>query len=159
MTSAHPPARDDDGDYVTVARRLDPIAAELLRGRLAADGIPALLADAHLVQTYSLWAAALGGVRVMVPASWVPQALRAIAAVEHGDLALDDAALAGDDAGAESRAADGAHLADPGGDDRAHVHGAHLAAAAAALLLLLALMSALGAETSGDVHQKLVEGP
>ena len=94
MPTPRPPA-DDDRDFVTVARRLDPIAAELLRGRLAADGIPARLADAHLVQTYSLGAAALGGVRVMVPASWTPQALRAIAAVEQGALALDEEPLAG----------------------------------------------------------------
>ncbi|HEX4510100.1 MAG TPA: DUF2007 domain-containing protein, partial [Burkholderiaceae bacterium] len=84
MPSPVPPASDAEGDFVTVARRFDPIAAELLRGRLAADGIPARLADAHLVQAYNLCAAALGGVRVMVPASWAPQALRAIAAVEHG---------------------------------------------------------------------------
>lgn len=89
----------EEGDFVTVARRLDPIAAELLRGRLAADGIPVRLADAHLVQAYSLGAAALGGVRVMVPASWAPQASRAIAAVEQGDLALDEAGPAGADPG------------------------------------------------------------
>src|SRR6478736_94289 len=79
-----------DGDLVTIARRFDPIAAELLRGRLAADGIPALLGDAHLVQASALWATALGGVRVMVPASYVPQALRAVAAIEHGELRLED---------------------------------------------------------------------
>jgi hypothetical protein len=77
-------------DIVTVARRFDPIAAELLRGRLAADGIPATLGDANLVQTYALCASALGGVRVMVPESYAKQALRAIAAIEQGDLALDD---------------------------------------------------------------------
>jgi hypothetical protein len=79
-----------DGDIVTIARRFDPIAAELLRGRLAADGIPATLGDANLVQAYALWATALGGVRVMVPASYAPQALRAIAAIEHGELRLED---------------------------------------------------------------------
>jgi hypothetical protein len=86
-----PSFRDDyDGDIVTVARRFDPIEAELLRGRLAADGIPATLGDANLVQTYALCASALGGVRVMVPESYAKQALRAIAAIEHGDLLLED---------------------------------------------------------------------
>src|SRR4051812_37295589 len=79
-----------DGDLVTIARRFDPIAAELVRGRLAADGIPATLGDAHLVQMSALWATALGGVRVMVPAAYAAQALRAVAAIEGGDLRLDD---------------------------------------------------------------------
>lgn len=131
MPSASRSTCDDDGDYITVARRLDPIAAELLRGRLAADGIPARLADAHLVQTYSLWATALGGVRVMVPSSWAPQALRAIAAIEQGELALEDAASGGDEGTGDERPAGG------------WGHGGPLVAGVAALLLLLAVASAV----------------
>jgi hypothetical protein len=127
-----------DGDIVTIARRFDPIAAELLRGRLAADGIPATLGDAHLVQTYALWATALGGVRVMVPASYVPQALRAIAAIEHGELRLDDE---GDEDGDDDEA--GAAKATAEGDPSARSRLPRQAAAAAALLLLFALLELL----------------
>src|SRR4051794_6381361 len=133
------PVFDEDPSYesdiVTIARRFDPIAAELLRGRLAADGIPATLGDANLVQAYALWATALGGVRVMVPASYAPQALRAIAAIEHGELRLED---------------------DGEDDERDRLEASRLvpaprasrvprgAAAAAALLLLLALLELVG---------------
>jgi hypothetical protein len=118
-----------DGDIVTVARRFDPIAAELLRGRLAADGIPATLGDANLVQTYALCASALGGVRVMVPESYAKQALRAIAAIEQGDLALDD------EPGADETAVAREAMPDP---DAAPVAArlSRIAAATAALLLL-----------------------
>jgi hypothetical protein len=145
MTSSTWQDRDDDGDFVTVARRFDPIAAELLRGRLAADGIPARLADVHLVQTYSLWAAALGGVRVMVPASWAPQAMRAIAAVEKGELALEDAGSTGDESSCDAQVAEGPGRIDDSASHGRRDHGLHLAAGATALLLLLAVASALGA--------------
>jgi hypothetical protein len=134
-----PNARDPfyDGDIVTIARRFDPIAAELLRGRLAADGIPATLGDAHLVQTYALWATALGGVRVMVPASYVPQALRAIAAIEHGELRLEDEGDEEDDEPA------GAAQPSPEPGARARLRLPRQAAAVAALLLLFALLELL----------------
>jgi hypothetical protein len=130
-----------DGDFVTIARRFDPIAAELLRGRLAADGIPATLGDAHLVQAYALWATALGGVRVMVPASYAQQALRAIDAIEHGELRLEDEAEDVDegDACEPPRAAPASPPARP---TRARLPG-H-AVAVAALLVLFALLELLG---------------
>ena len=78
------------GDLVTVARRFNPLEAELLRGRLAADGIPATLGDAHTVQTDTLLTTALGGVRIRVPSSYEAQALRTIADVEAGAFELDD---------------------------------------------------------------------
>ena len=132
------PAHDDpsyDGDIVTIARRFDPIEAELLRGRLAADGIPATLGDAHLVQTYALCASAIGGVRVMVPASYATQALRAIAAIEHGDLRLDDEVNVGEEPGA----VDPPSRADPAAAARLPL----LAAGAAALLALFVVMELL----------------
>jgi hypothetical protein len=85
------------GDMVTVARRFNSLEAELLRGRLAADGIPATLGDAHTVQTDTLLTTALGGVRIRVPTSFEAQALRTIADLEAGALELmddDEAALA-----------------------------------------------------------------
>ncbi len=78
------------GDMVTVARRFNSLEAELLRGRLAADGIPATLGDAHTVQTDTLLTTALGGVRIRVPSAYEAQALRAIADVESGAFELDD---------------------------------------------------------------------
>ena len=75
---------------VTVARRFGSLEAELLRGRLAADGIPAVLGDAHTVQTDTLLTTALGGVRIRVPASYERQALRTIADLENGAFLLDD---------------------------------------------------------------------
>jgi hypothetical protein len=131
-----------EGDIVTIARRFDPIAAELLRGRLAADGIPATLGDANLVQTYALWATALGGVRVMVPASYVPQALRAIAAIEHGELQLEDG---GEDE--EAAPADALESARVPTSSRL----ARLAAGAAAMLVLFALLELL-ARSSPLLH-------
>ena len=128
-----------DGDIVTIARRFDPIAAELVRGRLAADGIPATLGDAHLVQASALWATALGGVRVMVPTSYVPQALRAIAAIEHGELRLEDD---GDEAdGVDDAAAPGPEASGPA-PRRPRL--SRQAAGVAALLVLFALLELLG---------------
>jgi hypothetical protein len=119
---------DYDGDIITVARRFDPIEAELLRGRLAADGIPATLGDANLVQTYALCASALGGVRVMVPEAYAKQALRAIAAIEHGDLLLEDDG-GGDDLATSPETADDAASATAARLSR-------IAAGTAALLLI-----------------------
>ena len=92
------------GDLVTVARRFNSLEAELLRGRLAADGIPATLGDAHTVQTDTLLTSALGGVRIRVPTSFEAQALRTIADLEAGSLALgdDEVALAEEPATDES---------------------------------------------------------
>jgi hypothetical protein len=78
------------GDMVTVARRFNSLEAELLRGRLVADGIPATLGDAHTVQTDTLLTAALGGVRIRVPASFEEQARRTISDIEAGAFMLDE---------------------------------------------------------------------
>ena len=117
------------GGIVTVAHRFHPFEAELLRGRLCADGIPATLADAHTVQTDTLLTTALGGVRVRVPAEFEAEARRTIAALERGAFALDDDdAIVGD---AEAPATDAA----PRGRSR-------LAAGAAALLVAVGLLVA-----------------
>ena len=84
------------GDMVTIARRFNPLEAELLRGRLAADGIPAVLGDSHTVQTDTLLTAALGGVRIRVPTAYERQALRAIADIDRGAFALDESSDVGE---------------------------------------------------------------
>lgn len=129
-------ASPHDGDMVTIARRFNPIEAELLRGRLAADGIPAVLGDAHTVQTDSLLTAALGGVRVRVPTSYERQALRAIADIDGGALMLaEDADVSG--------------TPDPADDDRAAAFAAsrrdglpRAALATAAALVFLGVLAA-----------------
>jgi hypothetical protein len=79
-----------EGDFETVARFLNPIDAHLICACLEAAGVPASVADANLVQTNSLWAIALGGVRVLVPASRVAEAKDVIEAFNRGDFALPD---------------------------------------------------------------------
>ncbi len=86
------------GEMVTVARRFNSLEAELLRGRLEADGIPATLGDPHTVQTDSLLTVALGGVRILVPTAYERQALRTVADVDGGAFALEDGADVSDDA-------------------------------------------------------------
>jgi hypothetical protein len=116
------------GDLVTVAQRFNSLEAELLRGRLCADGIPATLADAHTVQTDTLLTAALGGVRVRVPESFVEAALRTIAAVDAGAFMLADDEPAGD----------------PAPEDTPSANTSPALAAAAGLLLLGVLAAFLG---------------
>jgi hypothetical protein len=80
------------GGLETVAKFNDPVDAQLLQGLLQSEGIPAFLADEHLVQTYRLLAIALGGVRVQVAADDLARARAVIAAFEAGDYALDEGA-------------------------------------------------------------------
>jgi hypothetical protein len=85
------------GSLATVARLLDPLEAQILQGRLQAEGIPVLLADRQLVQTNLLWSIALGGVRVQVPEHLLARAQEVMTALREGRYALDeDAAPEGD---------------------------------------------------------------
>ena len=87
-TDAHeePP----DGELVTVTRVFNTLEAEMLRGCLEAEGIPATLGDVQTVQTDTLLTVALGGVRVMVPAPFADAARQTVDAFERGALAIDD---------------------------------------------------------------------
>jgi hypothetical protein len=82
-------------DLFAVARYLVPLEASLVQGCLVASGIPAVLADAHLMQTDLLLAPALGGVRILVPASYLQQARAVLDAFERGAFQLDDDADVG----------------------------------------------------------------
>lgn len=77
-------------DWLTVARLHDAVEAQLLLGRLHADGIEAQLADQNHVQADPLIALALGGVRVQVRQRdrWLAQSV--IDRLASGDYALDD---------------------------------------------------------------------
>jgi len=89
-TASEPQADEEPphGDLVTVTRVFNSLEAEMLRGCLQAEGIPATLGDAQTVQTYT--AVALGGIRVMVPAAFVDAARQTVDAFERGALTIDD---------------------------------------------------------------------
>jgi hypothetical protein len=77
-------------DLFEVARYLIPMEASLVQGCLVAAGVPAVLADAHLVQTDLLLAPALGGVRILVPEDHLAQARAVLEAYRRGEFALDE---------------------------------------------------------------------
>jgi hypothetical protein len=77
-------------DLVTVTRVFNTLEAQMLRGCLEAEGIPATLGDVQTVQTDTLLTVALGGVRVMVPAPFADAARQTIDAFERGALAIDE---------------------------------------------------------------------
>jgi hypothetical protein len=82
-------------DLFSIAKYLVPLEASMVQGCLAASGIPAVLADAHLLQADLLLAPALGGVRILVPADYLLQARAVLDAFERGQFALDDDADVG----------------------------------------------------------------
>jgi hypothetical protein len=77
------------GDWQTLITLFSPTEAYLLRGVLQAAGVPAAVADAHLVQAYTLLAGAIP-VRVQVPEHRLAQAEAVLAAFERGDYGLSD---------------------------------------------------------------------
>ncbi|MGZ8288170.1 MAG: putative signal transducing protein [Telluria sp.] len=83
-------------DLFVVAKCLVPTDAYLVQGCLVASGIPAVVADANHVQADLLMAPALGGVRILVPASWLDEARRVLDAFERGAFALGDDADVGE---------------------------------------------------------------
>ena len=79
-----------EGDLVMVARIYDPLEAEMLRGRLESEGVPAMVADTLTAQTNPFYKLAIGGVRVMVPEAYLARAREIVRADARGDYALDD---------------------------------------------------------------------
>jgi hypothetical protein len=80
-----------DGDLVMVARLFDATEAEMLRGLLEAEGVPAMVADAHTSRAISFLQTAIGGVRILVPESYLEKAREVLRADARGDYAIDDA--------------------------------------------------------------------
>jgi len=78
------------GDFVSVASYFNPTEAHVLQACLRAADVPAVVADAGLVQANSLLTVAVGGVRVLVPEGFVAQARDIIDAFNRGDLELRD---------------------------------------------------------------------
>lgn len=81
---------DSEGDFEIFAHYLNPTDAHVICSCLVAGGVPAMVADANLVQMNDLWAFAVGGVRILVPTSHMAKAREIIEAFERGDLALSD---------------------------------------------------------------------
>lgn len=87
-----PPAREPEyqGDWVVVAQYLSFAEVHILRSLLQSAGIPAEVADAHLVQTDALLIPALRGARLRVPETRVAEAKEVIAAFRRGDFELGE---------------------------------------------------------------------
>lgn len=83
-------------DLFVVAQYLVPIDAHLAQGCLVAAGIPAVVADANHAQADQLIAPAMGGVRVLVPESYLQQAGEVLEALACGDFALSEDADVGE---------------------------------------------------------------
>lgn len=92
-TASHEDAHEEPphGDLVTVTRVFNALEAEMLRGCLESEGIPATLGDVQTVQTDTLLTVAMGGIRVMVPAPFADAARQTVEAFERGALAIDEA--------------------------------------------------------------------
>lgn len=82
-------------DLFAVAKCLVPTDAYVIQGCLVAAGIPAVVADANHVQADLLIAPALGGVRILVPASHLEEARQVLEAFERGEFSLGDDADVG----------------------------------------------------------------
>jgi hypothetical protein len=67
-----------------------PTDAYMLKARLESSGVPAMVADANLVQANEFLTTAVGGVRVLVRESHFEEALRILKAFEAGEYQLDD---------------------------------------------------------------------
>ena len=89
MDDGNSPYDPANGDWQTLITVFSPTEAHLLRGVLQAAGVPAAVADVHLVQAYTLLAGAIP-VRVQVPERHRAQAEAVLAAFERGDYGLTD---------------------------------------------------------------------
>lgn len=70
-----------------VDRYVNAIEAHIVRGRLEAEGIPAVVGNEYLVTQNWLLSLATGGVVVRVPAEMLEEARAVIAGIDHGDFA------------------------------------------------------------------------
>lgn len=78
----------DSTDFVRVASCETPTQAHLLKGMLESAGLTPRVADANVIQANSWMTQALGGVRVLVPASQQEAARQAIAEFDAGAYQL-----------------------------------------------------------------------
>jgi len=81
---------DTDSEFQIVFSTLDLTQGQVLRALLRSERIPAVLLDEHTIQTQQLWAPAMGGVRIRVPAEYAAQAKRIIAEFQAGTFELPE---------------------------------------------------------------------
>jgi hypothetical protein len=60
---------------ITIKTFINPVEANIIKGRLESEGIPTLLLDENTVNTYWLYAQAIGGIRLQVKEEDVTHAL------------------------------------------------------------------------------------
>ncbi len=84
-------------DWVVVDNFIDVIHADIVRGRLEAEGIPAILGNRHLVTAEWLYSQAMGGVQIMVPREQVDEAREIISLIDSGSFASLDEELRQED--------------------------------------------------------------
>lgn len=77
--------------YRMLVRGLTPVHAQILLGRLHAEGIDAHVSGAHVTQIEPLWFYALGGVRIFVRRDHLVSAFEAIDAIAKGGYEMEDA--------------------------------------------------------------------
>jgi hypothetical protein len=73
-----------------LVRGLSPLNAQILLGRLQADGIDAHLAGSNVTQTNPLWFQALDGVRIFVRTDQLDVALQVMNAASQGDYEVEE---------------------------------------------------------------------
>jgi hypothetical protein len=78
-------------DFLQLVRGLPPLEAQILLGRLHADGVDAHLSGANIAQTNPLWFQALGGVRLFVRREHLAKAIDVMNAT-GADYDVDDGA-------------------------------------------------------------------
>lgn len=84
-------------DWIVIDGFIDVIQADIVRGRLEAEGIPAILGNRHLVAADWMYAQALGGVRILVPREFVSEARAIIADIDSGQFLDADEKLRQED--------------------------------------------------------------
>jgi hypothetical protein len=56
----------EEDDIITLEAYSAPILAQIIRGRLAANGIPCFIADDNIIAVNPLYAQAIGGVKIKI---------------------------------------------------------------------------------------------
>lgn len=85
------PPEDDDGKgdgraWVTAATYWQPMDAQMARIRLESEGIACMLLDENLVAMQWLYANAVGGIKLQVPAGELTRARKALAGDDQADV-------------------------------------------------------------------------
>ena len=90
MTETPDNANVGHGSLLVLARFFEPMDAYVLKACLESNDVPAVVADAHMVQANQFLTTAIGGVRVLVPESHFERALKIRKAFDAGEYQLAD---------------------------------------------------------------------